>query len=319
MMDPETISIISIIVLLSISGAVGMFLLSRIFQVKRLEQVARAELIFAISTVFLVAFFIGMVTYGEEKAVLIVKDIIEHQYSMEGEQAPEFLSGVTLIGITKIYMAELYGCLKFIYASAYWFNIIPEFGTALTYDVFMHDVLSGWAWKPLTSVFHYLASTSAFMALLYFLFVHILNFIQAAAIPLFLPLGILLRAFPPTRGVGAYILSFSLGFYLVFPFAYIIAMSLTPLNVCTMPDTEEFGCVTVSPGLANYMVLEAENSEQEMTDAYVNLWRDLGGLTANLCCLPFITMMMTLSFILATTNLFGANLPEVGRGFIKLI
>ena len=33
----------------------------------------------------------------------------------------------------------------------------------------------------------------------------------------------------------------------------------------------------------------------------------------------FIAMVITMSFILASTNLFGANLPEVGRGFVKLI
>jgi hypothetical protein len=30
-------------------------------------------------------------------------------------------------------------------------------------------------------------------------------------------------------------------------------------------------------------------------------------------------MMLTMTFILSTMNLFGANLPELGRGFVKLI
>jgi hypothetical protein len=47
--------------------------------------------------------------------------------------------------------------------------------------------------------------------------------------------------------------------------------------------------------------------------------RGFNGVFINLCSLPFLAMVITMSFILSSTNLFGANLPEVGRGFVKLI
>jgi hypothetical protein len=50
----------------------------------------------------------------------------------------------------------------------------------------------------------------------------ILMFIAASAIVLILPLGLILRSFYPTRGLGSFLIALTIGLYLVFPLTYVM-------------------------------------------------------------------------------------------------
>ncbi|MEM4272598.1 MAG: hypothetical protein QXH30_03320 [Candidatus Bilamarchaeaceae archaeon] len=154
-----------------------------------------------------------------------------------------------------------------------------------------------------------------------------------------------MRQFPPTRGSGAFVIAFSLGFYFVFPFAYIIAVNIAPQTLAcpVIPDFSgmESTCGSANPDSAFASALWLESNFNRISsfladlstyisevsldpfgvvpDALEFTGGRLAGFAINLCCLPFLAMVITMSFILSTTNLFGANLPEVGRGFVKLI
>ncbi|MEM4272720.1 MAG: hypothetical protein QXH30_03955, partial [Candidatus Bilamarchaeaceae archaeon] len=107
------------------------------------------------------------------------------------------------------------------------------------------------------------------------------------------------------------------------PAAYILAVNLA-LNPYTcgapsqLPEVPNM-CNIASPGEAEKVFLWAKAHQQEALSYFEQFMNDVAGAVMNLCCLPFIAMVMTMSFILASTNLLGAHLPEVGRGFIKLI
>jgi len=47
--------------------------------------------------------------------------------------------------------------------------------------------------------------------------------------------------------------------------------------------------------------------------------RLLQPLVINICLIPIVAMTATITFVLSTTNLFGGQIPEIGRGLIKLI
>ena len=42
-------------------------------------------------------------------------------------------------------------------------------------------------------------------------------------------------------------------------------------------------------------------------------------LVSAICVFPIIALVILLTFVLNTTNLFGGNIPEIGRGLVKLI
>lgn len=60
---------------------------------------------------------------------------------------------------------------------------------------------------------------------------HLLLFVQQTMLTLFLPLGILLRTFPFTRGAGNMFIALAIGFYVVYPTAYAMTLVISmPLN-----------------------------------------------------------------------------------------
>ncbi|MFA5412818.1 MAG: hypothetical protein WC350_05740 [Candidatus Micrarchaeia archaeon] len=330
MMDWVLLTII--IVLLSFSLSALMIVLSRAFSNKGLEQWAKGEMVFAVSTFFLAVFFIALFTEGNSIAFEAMKALTIENYAQQGITITPAQFDVmfpvqgerTMIRLAEVYMGSTYSCLREISQYTYAISAPFFFGESFTKDFFMADVLSGWGLKPITQTATNIMNYAVFTALLFRIFQQMLEFVAATALPIFLPVGILLRAFPPTRGSGAYVLAFVMGFYFVFPLAYlmVVNLSLNPF-VCGIPDTlpnMPNTCSMSEPGRAEEIFLWDTAHFTEVLGALEKIMeRGLNGVFINLCSLPFLAMVITMSFILSTTNLFGANLPEVGRGFVKLI
>ncbi len=66
----------------------------------------------------------------------------------------------------------------------------------------------------------------------------LLNIIDAVMVPFFLPAGLVLRFFPPTREAGAFLIALSFGFQIVFPTAYVInGMALADIGLAEYEGT----------------------------------------------------------------------------------
>lgn len=321
-----------LVVLLSFALSALLIMFSRLFSNKMLEQWAKGEMVFAVSTLLLVIFFLQLFTAGQEIAVSAMKSITITNYEQQGisisrdqfdRMFPEHGSR-TMLGLAELYMNNTYSCLRTISRVTYAASGPLFFAESYTKDFFMADALSGWGFKPLTQTAVNIINYSVFTAFLYQVLRQMLDFVAATALPLFFPIGILLRAFPPTRGSGAYVLAFVAGFYFVFPVAYmlVVNLSLNPF-VCGVPEDIPQApnmCNVATPGGAESVILWAEGHMQDLMEMFERIIeRGLKGVCMNLCCMPFLAMVITMSFILSSTNLFGANLPEVGRGFVKLI
>ncbi|MEW5996198.1 MAG: hypothetical protein AB1657_01230 [Candidatus Micrarchaeota archaeon] len=319
-----------VVVLLSFSLSAVMIMLSRLFQNKNLEQWAKAEMIFAFSTFLLVVFFYGLFSFGQGLLLNAMKQILIANYAQQGmpltmddfDRAFPLGENQAILGLSELYMNKTYSCLRDIGRVTYALASPLFFAESFSKDAFMTDTGTGWGLKPFTQTAMNIINYVVFTAFLFLVFLHILKFISAFALPVFFPAGILLRAFPPTRGAGAYVLAFVAGFYFVFPAAYLLAVNLS-MNpfYCGVPEPPAAPgmCNINSPGQPEKVFLWANKVQQEAMSDFEQLRNAVAGVMVNLLCLPFIAMVITMSFILSSTNLFGANLPEVGRGFVKLI
>ncbi len=339
----ETITIIAVLLSFAISAVMIMF--SRLFQLPALEQWAKAEMVFTISTVVLVICIFALIDVIQPVIVQIVRDMTEANFASTTGQTLLSPDNATLMDFALAYMKSVFTCITGILKFLMKLSFPAEMAASFTTDAFMFDLVTGWAFKSVVQSIRNVANYMTFTIFIYYVFVHIMRFIQATALTVFLPVGIVLRQFPPTRGSGAFILAFALGFYFVFPFAYIIAVNIAPQTMAC-PIVPEFDYIPASCGSANpdsafASTLWVESSGNRVLnflnslgtyisdvsldpfsvvpDALEFTGGQLTGFAINLCCLPFLAMVITMSFILSTTNLFGANLPEVGRGFVKLI
>lgn len=330
-MMADWISISILIVLLSFSLSAIAIMLSRAFSNKGLEQWAKAEMVFAFSTFMLVIFFYVLFDMGQGVVLQGMKGIMMANYAQQGiaitsddldRMYPQSGSG-TLLNLSRMYMNNTYYCLREISIKTYNYASPLFLAESFTKDAFMTDSGSGWGIKVFTQTAMNIINYTVFTAFLFTIFSQIISFVSAFALPLFFPIGILLRAFPPTRGAGAHVLAFVFGFYFIFPLAYMLALNLSlnptycgvPKELPPMPNM----CNTANPGQAEKVVMWAKSQQKEAQDFFDRMRDALAGAVVNLLCMPFMAMVITMSFILASTNLLGANLPEVGRGFVKLI
>ncbi|MCP4646941.1 MAG: hypothetical protein GY852_04290 [bacterium] len=344
MTDWILISVVAVVISSLLSAI--MIMVSRLFQLPTLEQWAKSELIFSLSTVILLMFLVGLLWVVEPMLVDIVKAMTEANFGINSGQIPQ-LQDADLMDYTFAYMNSVFQCIREIFKLLIKLNFPLELAASFSVDVFMFDLVTGWAYKGPVQTIRNMTNYITFTLFIYYLFIHVMRFIHATALTVFVPLGIILRQFPPTRGSGAFILAFAIGFYLVFPFSYILVTNVVPQTfACPMlPEFEGLDKLTTqgigNPDKAFEMMLWSQAHQSGfmgtlsaisgtiagidtdpmgvIPDAVEIAGGRIAGFSINLCCLPFLAMIITMSFVLSSTNLFGANLPEIGRGFVKLI
>lgn len=319
---------------LGVIGAALLFMLARLFNLPQLEQGAKAELIFAVSTIFIVSAVVAFVDFFEPQVVTMMKEVYGAYYYPN--QRFVFPPGQdTMVDISKLYMAPVVTCAKQALDYIYIFSIPVEAISSVYMEIFMSEHAGGFGAKPISERLKNLTDVLTFYVFAYYVLVHVLNFIKFYW-TLFFTIGVLCRAFPFTRGAGAYLMAISLGFYFVFPGTYILVGSVAtslvksdfydaPHNACSSPDipklTAASNCgMAADPSQISDMVLLFKANKDKM-DNFFDIFAPsvLRHITNVVCFIPLIALTLTLTFILSATSLFGGTIPEVGRGLVKLI
>lgn len=145
----------------------------------------------------------------------------------------------------------------------------------------------------------------------------LVQYIQNNMLTVFLPLGLLLRIIPFTRGVGGLFIAIAIGFYFVFPVFYILTDPTYVKADTPTTDLEQGMCFT---GFSGAAVL--------LSDQYVNVGQTglaLGNatelvyeLTIAIMFYPFIAFVIAMIFIRATTPLLGGDTGELMRMAMRL-
>jgi hypothetical protein len=347
--DWRTISIAA--AALSVVAAAMLIMLSRLFGLRNLEQVAKTEFVYAASTVLIVMMVVGIIQVAEPRLADSGNSLSRCLYLASfGLQCnvPANILGTngqpinTLIDWMKLYMASPTQCVQRFMQVLYWLEVPIAAGTSIYMELFMSEHASGFGLKWIEERIMNAVQSLTFYMYMFYLMVHVLNFIKAYA-GFFFSIGVALRAFPPTRGTGAYLMAISFGLYFVFPLAYItiatfslphVQSNLVTFNAtaygsgglayaCSLPDVpdvRQFAC-----GAANYeRPLEMLNRIRSNSDALSTMVRlqlpDFERHIAHsICIFPMLAFVVLLTFVLNMTNLFGGNIPEIGRGLVKLI
>ncbi len=335
--------------LVSVFGSVLLLMFSKVFDFKQWQQTAKTEFVYAASTVFLVLVIIGFIDGGgSDFLASTASDMFRTSYGMQtsgvifsqgGQQA-------TLIDITKLYMEPVISCSQGIIKFLYPVSIVFEPLASVYMEIFMSEHASGFGFKLITERVNNAVQFMQFFVFVYYLIVHILNFINHYAL-YFVAIGVILRAFPPTRGAVAHVMALSLGLYLVFPMMYIVAASLTMPYVtpssldqknidlkyiegkgfisnveCILPklgDDLQFCSLASQSRVFENRAWARLHKNTILTFFDSNLTPVIEHMLVVLCFLPFIAMIIVLTFVLSTTNILGGNIPEIGRGLVKLL
>jgi hypothetical protein len=334
--DWQTISIAA--AALSVLGSVLLIMFSRLLDLKNLEQVAKTEFVYAASTVFIVLFVLMLVQYGEAAMKIMARELFLTSLAYSPSTPVNLKAGDTLIDYAKLYLYAPTGCVQTIVGTLYWFSIPVEGMSSVFMEIFMSEHASGFAVKWIAERITNTTQVMTFFMFIYYILFHAFDFIKYFG-GFFFSVGVALRAFPPTRGAGAYLMALALGLYFILPLSYILvsAMSMPHLQpgfqqaqlktdgniayackVPSAPDVELCGSESIAAAAQWKVIIKQRQAELEkFLDIHVfELTRHL---TMAMCVFPTVCMIIVLTFVLNTTQLFGGNIPEIGRGLIKLI
>ncbi|MDE1798681.1 MAG: hypothetical protein KGH63_04740 [Candidatus Micrarchaeota archaeon] len=143
----------------------------------------------------------------------------------------------------------------------------------------------------------------------------------------FLPIGLVLRIFPFLRGLGGLMIAIAIGFYIVFPIAFILldpstvrpaASSLIPQTGAPMPACYNTFSGMVSSLTPASLTATTTGAAENLPDAQ-QLGQELAKLQIEGFFNPLAALAVTLLFISAATPLLGGDSGEIMHFLTKVI
>jgi hypothetical protein len=164
-----------------------------------------------------------------------------------------------------------------------------------------------------TQLVTFVTITASFQKALIFFFIN-------TGFAVFLPLGIILRTFPFTRGAGGLLIALAIGFFIVYPtmFTYVSLMSEAKPKIEDITGGNTFGGLDLDQFSAG--AIDFENAtEPEVAQKVDFIFGWLGPTAIKIFYYPVVVFMVTITFIRTISPLLGADVTEIGQGIIKLI
>lgn len=216
-------------------------------------------------------------------------------------------------------------CQADIYLGIFILDLLAEPGSSLMLEVRgVESIGGGFFLGGIVSTLHYLAASIVYLGVFEYVQYYLLTFSYYTMLSVFLPIGLVLRAFPFTRGAGGLIVAVALGFAFVFPVTYILVMAMMPSlgTDCSSVDVPVDSADIPSWFNAgeikdNMLRIQAEQGRMNLS---------VEGIRAKIALLylqaffyPMVVLIVTFTFIRQTGSLFGSDLAEIGRGIIKIV
>ena len=325
---PDWAVICTTIALCSFFITVLLQMAAKALSIQNLNMWVRAEYAQVAVSFLLIFFALTMVTAGYE----VSKNITAALSSASGNiPLNEAITNQNLrnpINIGQAYLRTLITCEQNIYSLVFIYNYPSEFFSKIGLDALgVETIGGGYALGGMVSMFHYLNNNLVFLALFNYVQFYILQFSQFTMLQVFLPIGLILRAFPVTRGAGGLITAFALGFAFVFPICYVLIIAMMPNTgaACSQvtlmnnaASAADAPCLN-NPGaqMKEYYKLKSEKGRMGSITSFL-------GDTVNIFFLqsmfyPLVALIITFTFIRQSGSLMGADLAEIGRGLMKII
>lgn len=150
-----------------------------------------------------------------------------------------------------------------------------------------------------------------------------LDYISKTMLTIFLPLGLLLRAFPISRGVGGLLVAIAIGAYFIFPVLFVMldpSFTTRPAGIDPPFLDNAYGCY---PGFKGGIVLSNVINSQETYEYTIFSFQRIGDIlveiTIRALFYPFVAFAASIALILALTPLLGGDSGDTLRLIGKTI
>lgn len=286
-----------------------------------LKMWAKAEFTNVLAMVLLVSVLIVSINAAWELSLSITSTVYNlsemNAGGAGGAQVDQFW-------LAKNYINESLKCERAVYRTAFLLNMWYEPFEKITSDVSGPEGTGGGLFGIMSGFLHYITGNITYLILFQYIQYRFLDLVQVMMMPLFLPIGIVLRTFPATRGAGGLMMAVALGFYFVFPMSYVFIYASAPTSGSLCLEIEQAqvppnnSCyanvadIYVQRGMLKSNQPQLEGTVELLTNTYASFF-------FHALFYPLVSLIVTFTFIRQASSLLGADLAEIGRGLIKLI
>jgi hypothetical protein len=308
-------------------------MVAKAFSIQGLNMWVRAEYA-QVAVSFLIIFFaFAMVAAGNTVASHITADVAAASGNIPLQEAINADPSNPLTNPTRIgqaYIGKLLRCEADIYSTIFIYNFFSEFFSKMSIDTTGTEPIGGgWALGGVVSLLHYLNNNILYLALFNYVQYFVLQFSQFTMLQVFLPIGLILRAFPATRGAGGLVTAFSLGFAFVFPICYVLIVAMMPnagaicsqIEITILPEAQQAHsdpCLN-NEGAQMVKDYQLKSEKGRVTGIITFIQESINIFFLQSMFYPLVALIVTFTFIRQTGSLMGADLAEIGRGLMKII
>ncbi|MFA6530565.1 MAG: hypothetical protein WCT31_02455 [Candidatus Micrarchaeia archaeon] len=321
------IAILAVIVNFLIRIFIWMF--AHAFSLQDVEKNAKAEMLQTSATALMIIFIIAMVQGAETFAIFNVFGSQESYVECGGSQiAVESMT--SSLDVVKCRVMERAYSIAELQNSIYEVNgdVDNVFRALSTYvglaglPVFQGNYVSSWynaaeSYKLLNTM------TTNLLISLNGIIVFV-NYVSSNMLAWFLPIGLILRSFQQTRGIGALFISLAIGFYFIFPIIFVITdpgFHKIDLPAITVANPDSQLCYPTFSGVATYVSEGSSGSD--------SFSASLGGITqaklilqrvyTSILIQPYIALGITLIFVRYLIYILGGEPYEIMRAVAKMV
>ncbi len=306
-----------------------LFMIAKAFSIQDLYRWAKSELAQAIASAVLIGLLFGVVA-GESYGVHFMQDQLE---LVAGNILLPGAAGAQNIEVranpfvaSYAFLRNMAECAKNKYMAEFTGNrnVEKSLSTVITIQVLglvipfeLKNSLYVLYQKMVLS--HYLANNHTWLALAVYFQIHLLKWIETSMFTVYLPIGLVLRIFPWTRGAGALMIALAMGLYLVYPMMFIILIANSgsaPEGCQPVPVAIQKNLCTADP--ASFVdLIEAGKAEASFGSGA------LGGSTSSMIVFgyfyPMTVLIIVFAFVRSISPFLGADISEMGRGLFRMI
>ncbi len=291
-----------IAIMISISVVALLYMVGMAISNRRIISIAKSEFLQAMASILIVAFMgIMVATFTEVDGVTGVS--IDTQFQ---KLKDHFQSRIdTLEGIYNSYYSRNLAIAPQEYECTTRFGIT--------------DCKDGLVTHPYVESYRTMGYKALQLQVAYHSEKVLVEYIHRSALAVFLPLGIILRIIPLTRGLGGLLMALAIGFYIIFPiffFASSLALSVSTTSIDYPPAVEIQQCSsdTISQTTA---VTQAYQLQFQEMDTQVE--QTYAALSIDLMFTPFVALAVTLFFVRFLASIFGGDSALILRGVSKMV
>lgn len=346
----ELMAVIAVLVSFALSAISFMF--SRLFSSKDLEKFAKSEFMFALSSAVLIAFLIFFIDVIAVKSTAFVVSLSSDRPIL----MPIVQANPSPFTVAEFYLNHTSVCAQTKYIEAIGLAIpvsalasvqwsgggntsqgLPSSAQS-TLRVLANNTLTR---NIVTTANGYLTGIVYDLVYInYLIYVqkNLLIFAEQTMLLIFLPIGVVLRAFPMVRGTGNLMIALAIGMYFVYPMTYGILMVLgRPIDnfdtICGTAGISDvaastnwipFGSVISDMTRVGQSILDrysAQVSEQtSIIDAFLTTAQTLiSEMVIYTVVFPFVVAVVTYTFIKSFASFLNVEAQEFAQGLIRLV